>query len=426
MFEVGEQQRDSLFAIKVGLVLRSSGIHFHLADEVFHRCLADSSRFAALYELGVSKTLQGKPDQAVELFKTRIAEFGLSPRELMLVAYQYGRLRRICDAEAILERVMHEHPDETEGCLICRQAIDFVSRFDLNVALGLFEAAQQRLGTFHTTEDVEFEVRSALSCGKPLLFMRMGDGEASALRLSIDDTARYNLLYQDNLEEFSEFWFGTREVVRKSNFQIALQDLNKTIDEADLIGAYHPDGIRHEFTIGSRRGITWAVNVLRRLLEIHVKKGSSAKATRVGDPNIHYRMFADGTLGRIIASQHEVGVISCHSEFPEVLKAQFGIEKVRFFKTPGEKSNAPSLGAAAVEGSHWPERYFEIRSSIKAERFDGQLFLVAAGMLGKTYAADLKRSGAIVLDIGSVADAMMKRATRGFPRDVLDKAIELA
>jgi hypothetical protein len=40
---------------------------------------------------------------------------------------------------------------------------------------------------------------------------------------------------------------------------------------------------------------------------------------------------------------------------------------------------------------------------------------VAAGLLGKIYGAALKRSGAVVIDIGAVADLWMGKGTRTFP-----------
>jgi hypothetical protein len=46
---------------------------------------------------------------------------------------------------------------------------------------------------------------------------------------------------------------------------------------------------------------------------------------------------------------------------------------------------------------------------------------VAAGMLGKIYAMDLKKSGAVVLDIGSIADALVGKNTRIFPQAVKDR-----
>ncbi|ACL58064.1 methyltransferase FkbM family [Methylobacterium nodulans ORS 2060] len=109
-------------------------------------------------------------------------------------------------------------------------------------------------------------------------------------------------------------------------------------------------------------------------------------------------------------------MISCHDDLPEALRRTYGIGEVEHHKVPGEQIHQETLGAKAVEGAHWPHRFRELCEELDrpADR-RGQLFLVAAGMLGKIYAHKLKKSGAVVIDIGAVADLWMGKITRSFP-----------
>jgi len=373
-----------------------------------------------LYELGVVKSLQGEVDDAVLYLDTRLKESGLQPYEKIFLARQYARQGRLARTEALLDEAAAIDPKLRHECLINYQAAKFINRFDKRVTLGLLEEVKSLFQVYANESQVEERINEALSNEAPFLLLRMGDGEGTAIRLSIEDEAEYNLLYRDNLEEFTEFWFKDRSVAFDPNFAEVIADFNNAPFEADVIGTFHTAGIEHEYNLGSRRGITYAVNTLRILLKIAKVNPELSANMMVGDPTIHYSLLASGALGRLLENRSQVGLISCHSGLAAALKERYGIKEIEFIKIPGEQEHADVLGEDAAEGVHWPNRYHEVRSIIASKSRKGCLFLVAAGILGKIYAKDLKKSGAVVLDIGSTADALVGKNTRTFPKGVMD------
>ena len=60
---------------------------------------------------------------------------------------------------------------------------------------------------------------------------------------------------------------------------------------------------------------------------------------------------------------------------------------------------------------HFPNRFEDIQSKIEVA-YLGEVFLVAAGFLGKFYCQTIKERGGIALDIGSAADYWLGYQTR--------------
>jgi tetratricopeptide (TPR) repeat protein len=419
LLESAEVAEDDVIPIRIGIDLRDNGQSARAAI-LFSACLAYSSRASALYELGVIKSLQGEVDEAVLYLDTRLKESGLEPYEKVFFARQYARQGRLARAKALLEEAAALNPKLRQECLITYQAAKFINQFDKRVTLGLLEEVKSIFRVYVNANEVEDRINEALSSEAPFLLLRMGDGEGAAIRLSIEDEAEYNLLYRDNLEEFAELWFRDRSIAFDPNFSQIIADFNKVPFEADVIGTFQVAGIENEYNLGSRRGITYAVNTLRILLKIAKVSPELSTSMMVGHPLIHYFLLTSGALGRLLQNRSRVGLISCHSGLASALKEQYGIKEMEFIKIPGEQANAHLLGEDAAEGVHWPDRYLEVLSIIASKNRKGCLFLVAAGILGKIYAKELKKSGAVVLDIGAVADALAGKNTRIFPKSVMD------
>ena len=72
-----------------------------------------------------------------------------------------------------------------------------------------------------------------------------------------------------------------------------------------------------------------------------------------------------------------------------------------------------------LEGEHFPDRYRAVSSEL-ANTKPGRLYLVAAGLLGKSYCVTLQQTGCVVIDIGAVADMWMGRKTRDFPAGAIE------
>jgi hypothetical protein len=99
---------------------------------------------------------------------------------------------------------------------------------------------------------------------------------------------------------------------------------------------------------------------------------------------------------KLLAGLPFLGVIA-HTDQGPALAAHFGIRDVRTYRIPGHFS------FMAEEQSQFPDLYKDIVARI-AVPFQGAVFLVAAGYLGKCYCDAIKQKGGIALDIGSVFD----------------------
>jgi hypothetical protein len=155
----------------------------------------------------------------------RLKESGLQPQEKVFFARQYARQGRIGRAAALLEEAADLNPHLRHECLVSLQSFKFMNRFDKRVTLGLLEEVKSLYNVYTHESQVERRINEALAKGDPFLLLRMGDGEGSAIRLSIEDDAEYNLLYRDNLEEFTQFWFNDRSIAVDPEFLKLLMSL---------------------------------------------------------------------------------------------------------------------------------------------------------------------------------------------------------
>lgn len=367
------------------------------------------------YELAQIAAYQGDPDLAVTSLERLMIDNRLSEEQLLFTATQYARAGKPEIARSILTRVENERSDLVGECQISRQFFDFLQSYGKDIADHLF---MQLKNTYLTPTIVEIEqdIRNALENKTPYLLLRLGDGEGSCLKIQDDDAKRYSDLYNSNRKEFLNIWFKDEFLLFDEEFDDVIEQFNHDIAAANCIGGLYQGAIDFEYRLGSRRGIPWVVNSFRKLHQLAEIDRAWARTTSIYSLTIHYELLTSGALHRLLTGRRQLGLISCHEELGRMLSARFGIDNLTFFKVPGEQIHFDVLGSSAVEGVHWPDRYRELLAEIKTggDR-RGQFFLVAAGILGKIYAAELKRAGAVVIDIGAVADLWMGKATRVFP-----------
>lgn len=412
--QVALERNEALLPIRVGLILRSRAA-FSSADRLFDRLSRRSNlRHLALWELAISRALQGDPEGAVANLDLLTADGELSPHALMFAAVQRARIGQIDQALKMLDEVGRRDPSlETE-----RSAntafVRFLGRYPreraremLDEITGLFAPA--------STAALEALISGKLAAREPFLLLRMGDGEGAHIRMSADDEREFGALYRENRKEFLDIWFRDTSVIDDPAFDAAIDRFNAVIPNADYLGSFSVAAIEHEYGLGSRRGIAWVVNTMRKVLEAADKDPAWASRTGADTLTVHYDLLASGAIGRLLQGRAHVGVITCHDELGPALERRYGIGRVELHKVPGEQIHAHTLGAAAVAGRHWPDRFEALSAELEQGDRRGQLFLVAAGMLGKIYADQLKSSGAVVIDIGAVADLLLAKDTRVFP-----------
>ncbi|HCG6384310.1 TPA: hypothetical protein NJ199_004390 [Vibrio parahaemolyticus] len=111
-----------------------------------------------------------------------------------------------------------------------------------------------------------------------------------------------------------------------------------------------------------------------------------------------FRPFqSDGFFSELLGGEVFLGVIS-HTDISKQLELKFGIDKVVHYKIPGHQSFMKN------DEPQYPDYYQRLLNDIKVP-FEGAMFIVSAGYLGKLYCDHIKRQGGMAIDIGAIFDA---------------------
>lgn len=404
--------RNLILPVRVGHALRAAG-QAGAAEAVLRASLAlPEVRPLARHALMTLVAAGGRLPEAVALLDAARAEEGLGPGQAFPAALLYAGIGRFAEARALIREAGDPALDEAAA-----QALEFVAlleRFPPAEARRMLAELRARFRTASLAE-IEADILAALAERRPYFLVRLGDGEGAWLRLSPEDEAEFARIYRTNRREMLDFWFRDPALVDDPRFRAAIDAFDAALLEADCIGAFSEAAIAHEYGVVSRRGVTWVVNTLRKALAMAEADPVRARGIAVRDLTVHYDLVLSGALARILQGRAAVGLITCHRDLAPALQRHHGLGRVELIKIPGEQIHADALGADAAAGRHWPDRYEEICAQLGRGDRRGELWLVAAGLLGKIYGAALKRSGAVVIDIGAVADLWMGKGTRTFP-----------
>ncbi|PYE43644.1 hypothetical protein DFI02_104350 [Rhizobium sp. PP-F2F-G20b] len=410
---------DRFLPIRVGIVLRENG-EFADAESVLSiSTKLDGVQKHALFDLAVCYSRQEKILLSLELLESLRAANDLEPRQMLFMANQYARAAKFSDAERLLEEAVLSDLSLTYEALLSKSFFGFLQRFpkqhSLDALSRIFETYSRA-----STQEIEEAIIAALDSKTPYMLLRMGDGEGAHIFISLADEVENFILYKENRKEFLEIWFKDQSIIDTPNYSSAIRRFNEAISNADCIGAYTEELVRHEYRIGSRRGIPYIVNTLRVAEELAQRNPDRASETKLSGLTVHYDLLLSGALDRLLENRDHIGLIACHDRLPQALKTRYNIGSIDFIKVPGEKIHVGALGVNAIEGEHWPDRFDEICRTISSSSNVGKLYLVGAGMLGKVYCNLLKKSGAVVLDLGAVMDIWMGAKTRTFPNGTVD------
>lgn len=119
----------------------------------------------------------------------------------------------------------------------------------------------------------------------------------------------------------------------------------------------------------------------------------------ITDAAIH-RYFQFGLFYReILQNLDFLGVITGRPELADVIEQTFAIEQVVEYLIPAE-----AIYPGGLAGEHFPDRFYSLKEEINIP-YQGAVFLVGAGYLGKIYCQWIKDAGGIAIDIGSICDS---------------------
>jgi tetratricopeptide (TPR) repeat protein len=246
---------------------------------------------------------------------------------------------------------------------------------------------------------------------KPTSLIRLGDGEGIFLPYSAEDMS-----FRVSDQRFiQQLWWGTTGIAGASANRISSM-FTACIAESDALGLPPPKRLFDDI-VGQNKGPgqRGLCNILGFLHEMDPVQLNQKFLTSC---HIHQDLHAWDLYRQILSLSSEVSVISCHN-LAHTLADRFGVGVRQWVQIPPEQKYA-GLFSDPVEGG---EPFYPIvfdRVLAKLDVPPGEVFLVAAGFLGKLLCSHIRQNGGIAIDIGSVADLWMNYITRRQAADQID------
>jgi hypothetical protein len=308
-----------------------------------------------------------------------------------------------CDADEILMRTRAssiEESDQLDNMFAFGHYISKYPRGRALIMLDFLKTSYHWLETPALADQIMASVRDQ----RPFSLIRLGDGEGGMLTIDSKDEYLYRSLYNRNRQELIAMWFGHDFQWKNNGFIDLANDIFNLTDDYDVVGIPYEAWILHEYSIASLRGIPSLVNIYRYMI-------SNKKKWKIFSQAAHIDLYSGGYLEKIISQARNISLISCLEDLPDLLKYKFNLDGIKFYRIPGEQGSRQILGEKTVAGIHYPDEFHRLQAEL-SHPHRGRLFLVAGGILGKIYAATIRRCGGIALDVGSIVDAWTGRATR--------------
>ncbi|WP_293103905.1 tetratricopeptide repeat protein [Moorena sp. SIO3I6] len=263
----------------------------------------------------------------------------------------------------------------------------------------------------------------------PLSLIRLGDGEGTFL--DYDET--FKDFQERDRDVAKKCWWGD---VNLSGYDCKnLSDnLKISIKNADILGIpeYYlffiflsSNSIEKQLLEknngGGCRGLTAIINTLIDPKFYQEQDSYQLSHQTLTSCYIHQDLEVWGLYRLILNHLTECSVISCHEGISEVLMEKYGVTVKRLYQIPSESNYSQLFNYKDQENYHHYPYYFQKISSELTVSYPGEVFLVAAGFLGKIYCNSIKNLGGIALDVGSIVDYWLNYSTRWIHRRIPDK-----
>jgi hypothetical protein len=258
-------------------------------------------------------------------------------------------------------------------------------------------------------------VKQAIAARLPFSLIRLGDGEAVVLSFD-DDIWLQDLDYlhghwgaeRVTLGAVSEVKEGLGEAIAGADMVGIRTDILNSSLPADLLDRTGPeikDYVTSAFELRQQEVASLTGIGARRLAMLHrvLSRTDWSENQMFCSAWIHWELLATGALDEILSGVPEVVLVTSRPELEGMVKHRFDV--------PTKAVIVPDKFVLAPEsGRHVPDRFRDIRSDLRFQA--GTLALVGAGIPGKVYCQWLKESGCVAIDVGSVFDAWVGRASR--------------
>ncbi len=274
-----------------------------------------------------------------------------------------------------------------------------------------FARALDKLSDRHQTAVVTQESVADAACfarylsdkiaqAQPFHFTRLGDGEGSFMRpFRANATHPHFDTHASN--GIQKIWWNKQADPETSRDLAA--GYHRALQEADALGMAPvwrllqavPEGAQHK-----------AQESLLYTFELVADRAAGADCF-ITSAHAHSDLEA-WDLWRFVFNQIDnISFISCH-DMEAALHARFQLKTNTKIITPAEADFSEQFGLQSDETLL--DRYEDVLEQINPRQ--GEVWLVAAGFLGKLFGAKIKELGGIALDIGSLADYWMGHETR--------------
>lgn len=400
----GEPALDSFDLLVAGIEAKETGFR-DVAQRLFNILLErDWSYATGHYELAVLLRFTGRHMEAILHAKhaVRFAPDEFRFRHLLAHMLHAAGARPEGDAE--IAQLKPGSPDEAEQVEVLRDFGAYLHEHPRGRAQVLVQQVRDTYDWIGT-EEVAAKINAAMDEKRGFSLIRMGDGEGAFTKAGAADEANYARLYDWMRRDWAAALYGKDFDPLATGYAALTDTLAEVSLRQDVVGVPYPSWVDHEYEISSIRGVPCVLNVHRSYLAEPTRRPS------VCDQRIHVELHARGFVEPILKRAGSVGVISCHSQLPETMKAAFGLEEVELFKIPGEKYTAGLRDADQMSGEHFPTVFGDIVQRLSRPH-DGRVFMIAAGTLAKFYADAIKAHGGIALDLGSLVDGWLNISSR--------------
>jgi hypothetical protein len=398
--------------LSAGVVLKESGFAPQGERLLLHLLERRPDYRYGHYELGAARRWMGRTQEAETAFRRAVE---LDPENFdfrFALAEMLHGLGRHDAAQAEIGRLAPETPQQRERLEVLAAFAPYVRDFPKSEAVAILAEIRSQYGWIGH-RDVAARMEAAVRERRPFALIRLGDGEGAFARISEADEARFARLYDWMRADWVTFLFGPDFDPGASGYTALTTRLMEAATEADVLGVPYQSWVEHEYNHVSARGVPCVLNIHRNLLA-HPPPVRPALC----DQLVHVQLHNDGLIAPVLRAAGRITIISCLSGLAELVAERLGLEEVEFLPVPREFT-APHLREADhTEGEAFPGAY-EAMIRRLSQPHGGRVFIVAAGTLGKFYAAAIKRHGGIALDLGSLVDGWMRLSSRADYKDNL-------
>lgn len=231
---------------------------------------------------------------------------------------------------------------------------------------------------------------NSVKCGRPLSLIRLGDGEAKLL-------GHPSCVSDDKISKQLEIWFGEKSF-DPDDIKFLRRQLFSAIDGCDVIGLPSAERLQKKDDNGNYSSD--AINCAILWAEIIEKKGLCYFSNRVVvSANFHHWIQKSKAIKRVLINAKNIALITHRLNLPHSFFTEFKFNSFSYLQVPGE-----TWSRGGEVSIHYPDRFKELSKYLISSSCVNTVFLVGAGLLGKLYAAMIKNSGGICIDMGAVLD----------------------